>query len=136
MYKLKNIVKIIGGTFLLLVSINIFAQQYWGAVYINKETGITGAAWDWETEEEAISEAKKHCIRKNEGKSGACKIVAGGGFSNGCFAVYWSSITKNYGWGYSGYGERDATIDALETCRENGGKSCKEVLSFCTSRYY
>lgn len=61
---------------------NIFnsahAQKYWGAVYINKQVGITGASWNWHNKQSAMNEAKKHCMKNSKGKSGEYEIAGGG----------------------------------------------------------
>ncbi|MFT0212090.1 DUF4189 domain-containing protein [Pseudomonas sp. F1_0610] len=118
----------------LFISNNALAQKFWGAVYINKQTGITGASWNWEGQSEAENEALKHCKIKNSGKQGECQFVQA--FYNGCISIYWSSITKNYGWGFNGHDMYIARMNAVSGCSGVGGKQCKEILNFCTARYY
>lgn len=105
-----------------------------GAAYINKQAGITGAAWNWENKQSAMNEAKKYCVRKNSGKAGQCEIA--NAFFNGCFALYWSPITKNYGWSIDPIYTHDARARGAQVCEEHGGVKCKEILTFCTTRIY
>lgn len=107
-------------------------ERLYGAVYINKTTGITGAAWDWVSEGQAVSEAEGHCLRKNAGKPGACERVVT--FYNGCVAIFLSDngIT---GWGLDAE-TRNAKGRGYTACMDKGGINCKEITVVCTTRYY
>lgn len=82
-----------------------FAQQYWGALAIDKNTGIAGASWDADSRAQAESTALSFCRKKHKGKNN-CKILTS--FYNGCAAVYWSPINKRGGFATSDYNAEQA----------------------------
>ncbi|MFT0212089.1 DUF4189 domain-containing protein [Pseudomonas sp. F1_0610] len=117
----------------LFVSNNAFSQTYWGAVYIDLNTGIFGGAYDAQSEYYAKDTALKSCQNKHSGKKNNCELLIT--FYNGCVSVYWAP-NKKAGWGFNSVDAYSARVHAVQRCANSGGKECSEVLFLCTTRYY
>lgn len=112
----------------------VFAQQYWGSLAFDKNTGIAGGAVDARDEANAENTAMKSCARKHGNRKSNCKVQVS--FYNGCAAMYWSFPDQKGGWGTSDYDENQAVARAYKTCKEQGGSKCQNRLSFCTTRIF
>ncbi|WP_077929467.1 DUF4189 domain-containing protein [Wohlfahrtiimonas populi] len=123
--------------FLLFLLANIFnsahAQKYWGAMYIDLNTGIAGGSYDAGSSNSAQNTALKSCQLKHKGQKNSCQFVST--FYNGCLSIYWAT-NKKAGWGFDDFGPHNAKARGAKACHENNGKNCKEALTICTTRYY
>ncbi|MFT0212091.1 DUF4189 domain-containing protein [Pseudomonas sp. F1_0610] len=118
---------------LLLFSNSAYSQYYWGAVYVDKNTRIAGGSYNMSSESEAKKVALDSCVKKHNGKSNNCVFAQS--FYNGCVSIYIGNNAKG-GWGVNGIDTYNAKFQAAQACQESGGIECREVLSFCTTRYY
>lgn len=110
-----------------------YAQQYWGAVYADINTGIAGGSYNARTNKQANNLALESCNEKHKGKKNNCQYVHS--FANGCISTYWAP-NKKIGFGVDGMYTQNARARAAKSCREKGGNSCVEILTFCTTRLY
>ena len=130
-----NSKKIISSLLLFVITLfaaPAFAQTYWGAAYINPETGIAGGSSDAATEDEAERIALGSCANKHGGDGKKCRHLVT--FYNGCAAILWSPVNKTYGSGVDGVGTHNAIARGYDECKSRGGKDCEIVLEFCTTR--
>jgi hypothetical protein len=101
------------------------AQGAWAAIALSTRTGAWGTSYNYGDEDEARDRAMREC-RKN---ASDCRVYKT--FENVCVALAGDG-SGNFGWawGYETTSERRRR--AVQQCRDQGGKGCEVVTTFCT----
>ena len=97
----------------------------WAAIALSTKTGAWGTSYNYDEEEDARDRAMREC-RKH---ASDCRVFKT--FQNVCVALAGDG-SGNFGWawGYETASERRRR--AVQQCRDQGGKGCEVVTTFCT----
>jgi hypothetical protein len=97
----------------------------WGAIALSTRTGAWGTSYNYDDEEDARDRAMREC-RKH---ASDCRVFRT--FENVCVALAGDG-SGNFGWawGYESAAERRRR--AIAQCRDQGGRGCSVVTTFCT----
>jgi hypothetical protein len=122
--KLYRLCLLVGLFCLVLTPSASFAGD-WGAIALSTRTGAWGSSWNYDDEDLARSAAMREC-RKH---ASDCRVFKT--FENVCVALAGDG-RGNFGWawGYETTSERRRR--AVQQCRDQGGRGCSVVSTFCT----
>jgi hypothetical protein len=96
----------------------------WGAIALSTRTGAWGSSWNYDYEDQARARALRECRQH----ASDCRVFKT--FSNVCVALAGDG-SGNFGWAW-GYTNSERRRRAMQQCRDQGGRGCKIVSTFCT----
>ncbi len=99
----------------------------WGAIAVSPTSLVWGSSWNYDSMEEAESNALKQCQSTSEGKD--CKIALN--VADVCVALVMSLPENIYVTGGPTGATNFATGNAMLKCKRAGGKACAVITSFC-----
>ena len=115
---------LLAGLFTLAIFPSAASAGDWGAIALSTATGSWGTSYNYDDEDEARTRAMREC-RKN---ARDCRVFKT--FENACVALAGDG-SGNFGWAW-GYTNSERRRRAIAQCRDQGGRGCSVVTTFCT----